>query len=420
MKRRNILILIAIAILLTLLVLFRIFRPLDSFKSQELILIEYADTTIGMPETETRYGFPVDSFIIVENRVSRNQTLSLILQEFDISLRSIDRIAKNSEDIFDLTRIKSGNKYTMFFNNDSLYTPKYLVYEESPSDYVIFHLTEPFKVVPGTRKVTRLIRNVAGTVTSSLWYSMKDQGINPMLAVNLSEIFAWTIDFFRLQEGDRFKAIYDELFVDSLSIGLGKVHAAWFLHEGREYYAIPFTQGGKPSFFDMEGNSLHRTFLKAPLRFSRISSRYSYSRLHPILKIRRPHYGVDYAAPLGTPVLAIGDGKVTETSYKRGNGNMVKIRHNSVYSTAYLHLSHFGKGIRPGSYVRQGEVVGYVGNTGLSTGPHLDFRFYKNGHPVDPLKVEAPPVEPISRENIDEYNTVKQMWKEKLDTIRFY
>jgi murein DD-endopeptidase MepM/ murein hydrolase activator NlpD len=240
---------------------------------------------------------------------------------------------------------------------------------------------------------------------------------NPLLALELSEIYAWSIDFFGLQKGDQFKVIYDESFVDSVSVGISRIHAAWFYHMGHEFWAIPFEQDSVVSFFDEDGNSLRKAFLKAPLRYSRISSGFSNSRLHPILKIRRPHHGVDYAAPAGTPVEAVGDGQVIAAAYERGGGNYVKIRHNGVYTTSYLHLSRFGKGIRKGVYVKQGDVIGYVGSTGLSTGPHLDFRFYKNGQPINPLKVEAPPVEPIHESNIRDYELVKRSMMEALKNI---
>ncbi len=228
-----------------------------------------------------------------------------------------------------------------------------------------------------------------------------------MLALELSDIYAWTVDFFGIQPGDSFSVVYDELFVDTTAIGIGRIHAAYFRQNGREYYAIPFVQDSIESYFDADGSSLRRAFLKAPLHFRRISGRYSHSRLHPILRIRRPHHGVDYSAPIGTPVYSIGDGKVLETAYRGQNGRMVKVRHNSVYTTAYLHLSGYGKGIHPGASVRQGDIIGYVGSSGLSSGPHLDFRVYKNGSPIDPLKMESPPVSPVKMENMIAFDSVK-------------
>ena len=231
---------------------------------------------------------------------------------------------------------------------------------------------------------------------------------DPMLAIELSEIFAWSIDFFGIQQGDQYKVVYEESYVDSISIGINRIIGAWIFHNQTDFWGIPFVQDGTRSFFDEKGNSLRKAFLKAPLRFSRISSGFSHSRMHPVLKIRRPHHGVDYAAPTGTPVHTVGDGVVSRKGYqKSGGGNYVTIKHNSVYSTTYMHLSRYGKGIKQGVYVKQGDVIGYVGSTGLATGPHLDFRFYKNGSAVNPLKVEAPPVEPIHEENLTDYGMIR-------------
>jgi len=260
-------------------------------------------------------------------------------------------------------------------------------------------------------------KTATGRIESSLWQTMMDNDINPTVALELSEIYAWTIDFFGLQPEDSFSIIYDESYVDTISIGIGEVHAAYFKHGGKDLYAIPFMQDSILSFFDTEGNSLRRAFLKAPLKFNRISSRYSSGRLHPILRIVRPHYGVDYTAPSGTPVYSIGDGRVTSTTYDSGSGNIVKITHNSVYSTAYMHLRAFAQGIKAGVYLKQGDIIGYVGSTGLSTGPHLDFRVYMYGSPIDPLKMESPPVDPVKPQYMAEFDSVKAEIIQELQDI---
>jgi murein DD-endopeptidase MepM/ murein hydrolase activator NlpD len=271
--------------------------------------------------------------------------------------------------------------------------------------------------IKGKKQVDKVQQLITGRINTSLWNAMTDAGANPILANDLSDIYAWSIDFFGLQVGDSFSVVCDEEFVDTLSIGYGRIHAAYFRHANKDFYAVPFTQEGVESYYDLEGNSLRKAFLKAPLKFSRISSRFSNSRLHPVLKIRRPHHGVDYGAPSGTPVFAIGDGKIIKAShgYNNGGGNMLKIRHNSIYETAYLHLKGFAPGISAGIYVKQGDLIGYVGSTGLSTGPHLDFRFYKNGAAIDPLKVEAPPVEPIHEANKVAFDSVKTFTLKMLD-----
>jgi murein DD-endopeptidase MepM/ murein hydrolase activator NlpD len=246
---------------------------------------------------------------------------------------------------------------------------------------------------------------------------MVNGGLHPSLVGNMSDIFAWTVDFFGLQKGDNFKVIYEEFFIDGKSLGTGRIYGAQFNRTGSSITAIPFIQDGKESYFDMDGNSLKKAFLKAPLQFSRISSHFSSARMHPILRIVRPHYGVDYAAPIGTEVHAIGDGRVISATNEGGAGRMVKIQHNSIYATGYMHLSSFGSGIRAGAFVKQGDIIGYVGSSGLSTGPHLDFRFYKSGYPVDPLKVDAPPVEPVSDENRIKFEKISSVVLNLLGTF---
>ena len=386
----------------------------------EGILIQESTDSLEEEKVVLReYGLPVDSFYTVSGTVKRDQTLSIILNEFGVDGRTIHKLAAASKDVFDLKKIRQGMPYRLFCSRDSLHTVQYFVYEHTPVDYVFFSLLDSMHVTRQEKEIIVRRKQASGVIESSLWNTMLDNAMDPMLAFELSEIYAWTIDFFGLQPGDRFCIDFDEQYVDSTYIGLRRIHGACFHHANHEFYAIPFIQDGVESFFDQEGNSLRKAFLKAPLRYSRISSRYSNSRMHPILKIRRPHLGVDYAAPVGTQVLAIGDGKVIKTGYSKGNGNMIKIQHNSVYATAYLHLSRYGEGVKTGVYVKQGDIIGYVGSTGLSTGPHLDFRFYKNGYPVDPLKVKAPPVEPVKQANLIAYDSIRVLTIRKLDHISF-
>ena len=386
-------------------------------KNPEFIVVEYSDSLTSETMIIREYGLAIDSFHIITGKVRRNQTLGTILNSYGVSQDTIHELDISSKGVFDLRKIRMGNPYKVFCSRDTIHRVLHFVYEHTPVDYVMFSLGDSIRVSRQVKEVILHEREASGIITSSLWNTMIDNEIDPMLAFELSEIYAWSIDFFGLQKGDGFKVYYDEQFVDTNYIGLGKIHGAVFYHAGEEFYAVPFIQDSLESYYDQEGNSLRKAFLKAPLRFSRISSRYSHSRLHPILKIRRPHLGVDYAAPIGTPVHSIGDGKVVKKGYTKGNGNWIKIQHNSVYATAYLHLSRYGKGINTGSYVKQGDVLGYVGSTGLSTGPHLDFRFYKNGYPVDPLKVKAPPVKPVKEENRIRYDSLLMLSTNRLNGI---
>lgn len=353
------------------------------------------------------FGIPSDSFNIVKDHVRRNAFLSDILEEYGVTRQEIEKVTSNSKDVFDVKKIRAGNNYTVMTDNDSIARLRYFIYEHDPLEYYIFSFNDSLNITPFHYKARSEIFFASGTIETSLWDAMIGNGMNPELAVDLSEIFAWTVDFFGLQKGDRFKIIYEEKFVGDKSVEIGKIYGAEFISSGIPILAIPLIQDGEENFYDADGKSLRKAFLKAPLRFSRISSRYSSGRMHPILRIVRPHFGVDYAAPVGTPVHSVGDGKVTSVANEGQAGRMVRIRHNSVYSTAYLHLSRYGKGIVPGAVVKQGQIVGYVGTSGLSTGPHLDFRFYKNGYPVDPLKVKAPPVEPVHEDNMARFEKIK-------------
>ncbi|MFC2090156.1 M23 family metallopeptidase [Bacteroidota bacterium] len=390
----------AFVLILATFFLVRFFRNID--KTEEINITE---DLVLETQIEYLYDIPVSDFSVIKGKINRNQFLGDLLYEHGVSNQQIYAISNLPEALFNERKIKAGNKYALFIDSMGV---RYFIYEKDLVNYSVIHLEDSIHAELRKKPVEIRTKEAYGTVTSSLWLDFKEAGLNPMLAIELSEIYAWSIDFFGLQSGDAYKVIYEESFVDSLSIGISKVHAAWFLHNNHEFWAIPFVQDSVRSFFDEDGNSLRKAFLKAPLRFSRISSRFSNSRMHPILKIRRPHHGIDYVAPAGTPVLAVGDGQVIEAAFQaRGGGNYVKIKHNGVYSTTYMHLSRFGKGIRKGVYVKQGDVIGYVGSTGLSTGPHLDFRFFRNGNAVDPLKVEAPPVEPIHEDNRIDYELVK-------------
>jgi len=363
------------------------------------------------------YGIPTDSFDLVSGHIKRNGFLSEILLKHGVSMQEIDQALKNSRSVFDVRKIRSGNNYILFCDKDSIARARYLVYEHDPTTCFVFSFNDSLNITPFRKEIKSEIKYSSGTIETSLWDAMINGGLHPSLVVELSEVFAWTVDFFGLQKGDNFKVIYEEFFIDGKSLGVGKIYGAQFNRTGSSITAIPFIQDGKESFFDIAGNSLRKAFLKAPLQFSRISSHFSSARMHPILRIVRPHYGVDYAAPVGTPVRAIGDGRITSATNEGGSGRMVRIQHNSVYATAYLHLSRFGEGVSPGVFVKQGDIIGYVGTSGLSTGPHLDFRFYKNGSPVDPLKVDAPPVEPVSEENKGKFEKIKTVVLSLLGTF---
>ncbi|MFA5419580.1 MAG: peptidoglycan DD-metalloendopeptidase family protein [Bacteroidales bacterium] len=372
-------------------------------------------TDAVVTEPEVAYGIVVDSLDVNEGVVKKNEFLSDILLRHGVNYGMIDYLARNTRDTFDVRKIKSGNRYAVISQRDSTATPLYFVYEISPVTYVLYSLSDTVSASIGRKSIEIVNDTLEGVIESSLWNSLVAKGADPNLANELSEIYAWTIDFFGLQKGDVYRAIYTKQYVEGQYIGLGRVEATLMLHGGDSLYAFYFIQNEKGDYFDEKGQSLQRAFLKAPLRFTRISSRFSNSRLHPVLKIRRPHHGVDYAAPEGTPVFSVGDGTIVKKAFQRlGGGNYITIKHNGTYSTTYMHLKGYAKGMAVGKHVRQGELIGYVGKTGLATGPHLDFRFYRNGSAIDPLKVESPPSLPIDAAYRASFDSLVGVYKTRL------
>jgi murein DD-endopeptidase MepM/ murein hydrolase activator NlpD len=349
---------------------------------------------IVLPNTNV-FGFIDDSLNVYSRDVNRNETLSDILEAYNLSNTNVSEIASLSKPVFDVRKLRAGKKYHLYTLNDSMNTLNYFVYEKDDVNYVVYDLRDSVNIYNGKKEITRVKNTKSAEIKSSLFEALMESDASIELAIELSKIYAWQIDFYHLQKGDNFKVIYEEEYVDSQMVGIGKILGAYFKHRNKEFFAIPFMQDSIYQFFDENGQSLRKEFLRTPIEFARISSRYSSSRLHPVLKIRRPHRGVDYAAPTGTPIRTVGDGQVIEAAYTRSNGNYIKIRHNSVYTTMYLHMSRFGKGIKRGVQVKQGQVIGFVGKTGLATGSHLHFSFFMNGSYVNPLTIEVPPSHPV-------------------------
>lgn len=350
------------------------------------------------------FNINVDSLNIETYQVKKNENLSDILTRQNIDYSKIYQLVQKSKGVFDVRKMKRGNTYHLLRTQDSSSKCTYMIYEKSVVDYVVFQLSDSLAVWTGKKEVQRVLDTISGVVESSLWVSLQKQNANTQLALELSDIYSWTIDFFGIQKGDSYQILYEKLLVDKDTIGIGNIYAANFNHINSNYQAYYFMQDSVGEFFDEEGNSLRKTFLKAPLRYSRISSGFSNSRFHPVLKRYRPHHGVDYAAPSGTPVFTIGDGVVIKKGYQRnGGGNYIKVKHNANYTTVYMHLKGFAKGISVGKKLKQGDLIGYVGATGLATGPHLDFRVFRNGVAINPLKIKSTPAKPVDSLNMNEY-----------------
>lgn len=371
---------------------------------------EAAEEAVEAPK-DIRYGIDADLYRLETGEVQEGETVGRILNGFGVSARLIDKLDKASKEAFPLRNIRPGHKYTAFIHEDSLYAPHldYLAYEKSVSEYVVFGFVgDSVTITKGEKPTTVRRTKKSAVIESSLWGAIMEADLPYALAAELEDIYQWTVDFFGIQAGDDFTVIYDEKFIDdTVSIGIGRVWGAKFNHAGKTRYAIPFRQGDKLQYWEADGGSLRKNILKAPLKFSRISSGFSYSRLHPVHKVRRPHTGVDYAAPSGTPVRAVADGVVTFRGWGGGGGNTIKIKHAGNLMTGYLHLRGFAKGIVVGARVTQGQLIGYVGSTGTSTGPHLDYRIWKNGTPINPLKVPQEPTEPINEKNRAKFEFVR-------------
>ena len=368
------------------------------------------------------YGIDIEGYEIVNDTVRMGETVGGILGRRGISAATVDRLDKESKDIFPLRKIRADNAYTTFTRSytDSLGEHSaldYIVYHKNAIDYVVFGFVgDSISITLGSRPVEYIRQRCEASITSSLWGTIMEHNLPYALAAEFEDIYQWTVDFFGIQAGDSFKVVYDEKMVDGESVGIGRIWGAEFCHGGKQYYAIPFSQDGKLRYWEANGESLRKQFLKAPLKYTRISSKFSKARLHPVYKVNRPHHGVDYAAPAGTPVHAVADGTVTFRGWDRGGGgNTIKIKHAGNLETGYLHLKNFAKGISVGTRVSQGQLIGYVGSTGASTGPHLDFRIKKNGTPIDPLKMPQEPAEPISAANKAAFEAVRDRVIAELD-----
>ncbi len=377
------------------------------------------------PEPERpiiKFGLNLADFKVLNHVVKQNEFFADILSQYNVTYPTVDLLARAGKEIFNFNHIRAGSNCTVLYDKkDSTQTPKKLIYEENKVDYVVFNLDDSLYIYRGQNKVERKHQEVSGIINSSLYETFEQQHLSTELAIRMSEIFAWTVDFYRIQPGDKFKVIYDEDFVNGESVGLGEVSACVFNSSGKDFYAFYYApdkthEGG---YYDENGNTMKKQFLKAPVKFSRISSPYSLNRFHPVTKEWKAHLGTDYAAPFGTPIMATADGVVENAEFGVYNGNFVKIRHNGQYKTQYLHMSKIANGIHPGVRVKQGQTIGYVGATGLATGPHCCYRFWKDGAQVDPLKQKLTYSDPMPVKYKPDFMAKTKGTKKQLDALAY-
>lgn len=373
---------------------------------------------VKIPE---KYGIPLNDWNLITDTVRNGDYLGTILSKYGITSQQIDKIGRMSTDSFNTTLINVGNIYTVFSDTiiNGIPQAKIFVYENSKVKFTKYDFSNKDTIIiEKLRKpVDTVTNNASGIIENSLWQTMNDNGYSWDVALALSQTFAWTVDFYSLQKGNWFKAIYSEYYVEDKRIGIGEVKAGVFYHGGKELWAIPFTQDSVTCFYDTLGNSMRKTFLLAPLEFTTISSRYTNARMHPILHMVTEHLAVDFSAPSGTPVYAASDGTIITRTFQGGAGNYVAIRHNSVYTTVYMHFSRFGE-YNVGDRVSQGDVIGYVGSTGWSTGPHLHYEVHENGRKIDPLSFDPPPAAPVDSANMKRFDKEKRNWINQINKIK--
>ena len=370
---------------------------------------------LPVPAINEKYGFNLNQFSVHEDLIEPNKFLADLLLPHHVSYLQISKLAAAAKEVFDVRGLRSGKAFTVL-NKDTSTCADYFIYEPSVLGYVVFDIKNA-KVERIDKEVERVQMTASGTIESSLWQTMIDLDLNYELAARLEDALAWSVDFHHIQKGDHFKAYYDRLFIDGQAVGVGELYAAYFHNSGNDHYAIKYNSGEYDGFFDLEGRPMEKVFLKAPLKKTRISSRFNPRRFHPVLKRVKAHLGTDYAAPYGTPILAVANGVVTKASRTKGNGNYVKIKHDKVYQTQYLHMQRFAKGIAPGVQVKQGQTIGYVGSTGLATGPHVCFRFWKNGKQVNHLRLNLPQPDPMDEADLPDYFLTRDSIKLVLDGI---
>ncbi len=372
------------------------------------------------PKIIEEFGYVLNDYKVIKDTIQKGESFGEILDRHHIDYPTIYKIAEAARDTFDIRRLRAGKPYTILASNDSLEKAQVFIYQPNQVEYLIVDFRDSIQTKFGRKEVKVVEKTASGIIESSLSEAIEGQNLNYILAHEMSDIYAWTIDFFHLQKGDNFKLIYEEKFInDTIPVGIGNIKAAYFVHKDKPMYAFNFVTDSSKNvndYYDENAKTLRRQFLKAPLKFSRISSRYNLNRRIKLYGNQvRAHKGTDFAANVGTPIMSTANGTVIESRYRGGNGNYVKIRHNSIYTTQYLHMKK--RAVKKGDYVKQGDVIGYVGMTGNTSGPHVCYRFWKNGKQVDPFKQKLPEADPIREELKADYYIHIAPIKEQLDAI---
>ena len=382
-----------------------------------------SNTAASKPKIIHEFGYTLNNYKVIKDTIKKGESFGIILDRHHVYYPKINAIAKKIKDTFDVRRIRAGIPYMILASKDTLEKAEVFIYKNSKASATIVDFKDSTIIAYKYRKPIKIIeKEVAGKIYSTLSEAMDSLHLNPNLTYNVADIYAWTLDFGKLQRGDQFKLIYEEKFIDdSVFVGYGKVKAALFDHNNRDFYAYRFVPDSIkkiPEYYDDQGNMLRSQFLRSPIKFQyRVSSRFNLRRKIAYYGRVKPQKGTDFAAKVGTPIMATANGKVTESRRKGGNGNYVKIRHNNTYSTQYLHMSR--RKVKRGQYVKQGDIIGYVGMTGNTSGPHVCYRFWKNGRQVDPFKQKLPAAKPLKKSLKPSYLKFIKPLEAQLDKIDF-
>ena len=372
----------------------------------------------GIQKPVYKFGLNLDHYHIKEGRIGENQFLADLFLENKVNYNVINEVVEACNGIMDVRNFRAGKDFA-FLSRDTTCMPDCFVYIPNKYEYLKIHLTDTIHVEKIEHEVDIKIKSATGVISSSLWNAMIDNGLSFDLAVKMEDAFGWAIDFHTIQKDDKFKLIYEQKYIDGRPVGIGDVKAAIFENYGNKFYAFNYESEKYKGYFDEKGRPMKKAFLKSPVKFARVSSGYNLNRFHPVLKRHRAHLGTDYAAPRGTPIMSVANGVVETVSYTKGNGNFIKIRHNKTYKTQYLHMSKFARGITSGVHVKQGQVIGYVGSTGLATGPHVCFRFWKNGKQIDHRRLNFPPSDPLPKEELDKFLSTADGLRIELDNLPY-
>lgn len=362
-----------------------------------------------------KFGYNLDIFNITENIIKPNEFLSDILTNEGMSYEDVHNLSINSKEIFDPRNLRAGKEYCII--KDSCFQPEALVYIPNVYKYVKFNLKNSLNAEVVEKQIEICVETGSGKLTSSLWNTMVDNNMPPALITKMEDALAWSIDFYHTQVNDEYKLVYEREYIDGEPVGVGTLIGAYYKNYDNEYYAVHYEHEAYSGYYDLEGRPTKKAFLKAPVKFARISSNFNLKRFHPVLKRTKAHFGTDYAAPHGTPIFSVANGVVTHAAYTGGNGRYVKIKHDKMYQTQYLHMSRFADGLKVGKHVKQGEIIGYVGSTGLATGPHVCFRFWKNGVQVNHLKENFAPAEPMPLSELENFFRYRDNIVDLIDKI---